>query len=258
MTPARRTVAVLSVLGMIATLPLVARSQVEASRFSISIDGVQVAVVEQAGEARGEVDVGGHRFLRDFFTGRADSLITEVGIPALDAELRRPVKMFVKFDPAYARHYKHAAFPAREAAEPGVSFRLVAPGLDGSAVTAVDAFSVRRVARTQPVKVLDGESTKVKHRDTIEIERPAPPGDFAISDVVLRIEESDAAAWTEWQTSFQAGRAEKKNLRLEILERNRVLIGLELRGAEPITTRRRQGRRETYLVLKLEQVLVSG
>jgi len=194
MSPSRRAISVLSVLAMVAVLPLAARSQTAPERYSILIDGYEVAVVDQEAGIEGAVDVGAHRFLGDFLAGR-DSLVTEVGFPALDNRARHMSKISLEFFPDVRTHKAPTASPRTAAPAPigALSFRLTAPGLDGAAVTAVDAFTVKRTRLSAGMsKTIKGESIRDKHPPEIDVLGRARAG-VEISDVVLRIEEADAA-----------------------------------------------------------------
>jgi hypothetical protein len=257
MTPLRRAVSVFSLLGMLAVLPLAARSQ-SPEPVAITIDGYEMAVVADANGATGEADVGSPAFLRDFLAGHTDSLVTEIGFPAVDAEVQQPHKIVVKFAPEYTR-YQKAPGATRETAATPLSFRLTTRGLDGSAVTAIEGFTVKQVRRTIfPHKSPDhGESQTKSPPEPIEIESWRHGG-LTISDLVLRISDSEAAPWLAWQAACANGPCQRRTLRLTYVAGGRNVLALDLVGAEPVAVQRRAGRREAYLVVKMETVLVSG
>jgi hypothetical protein len=153
----KRTVVVVSMLAGIAVLPLAAMSQT-----TLEWIAPQRFVATRP---------DGSSVVRDF----QDGLVTEVGMPALDAASKEPAKLAIKYasEPARARAF---ASPDRGDVSSWLpsNFRIEVPGVDCRKVSKVDAFTIKQSTSR------DGRRELVAPR------------------LVVWVGESSARSWAEW------------------------------------------------------------
>jgi len=164
----KRTIRILSIGAGIALLPVAAFSQVV----------LQGASPEAFVEAQ-----GGTSLLQDFQNG----LITEVGIPALDAGARDAAKITIKISPEATRQKAPAASFKAEVQKRWLpsNFRLEIAGLDCRHVSKVESFTVKQGVRRDGRRGLEA------------------------SPVVVWISEADARTWLDWANAPAGPRRER-------------------------------------------------
>lgn len=166
----KRAIRILSVLMGLAVLPIAAWSQ---------------DAIEATPESFLEV-TGGRTLVQDF----ADGLVTEIGIPALDATAQDAAKLVVKMSPERTRIKASFRAAVQKRWLPR-NFRLEVSGVDCRHVAKVDAFTVKQSVRA------DG--------------RRAPQA----STVVVWVPESEARSWLDWVSAVGARRLRSFTLFLE-------------------------------------------
>lgn len=147
------------------------------------------------------------------FTG---ALITEVGLPALDAASKDAAKMSIKITPEYTHISstpgagKATAAPAPKAMQKKwlpSNFRLGINGLDCTRVNKIEALTLKQKVVENPV----GEIRSYQKG----------PANREISNLVITLPESDVAGWEAWHKSFvisgKAGQGNARNGQLEYL-----------------------------------------
>ncbi len=111
-------------------------------------------------------------------------IITEVGLPALDASSKDAARMTIKISPEFTRMVKGAGKPAPSASQARVqkkwlpsNFRLEINGLDCKRVNKIEALTLK-------------QNVTGKH---------------SVPNLVVTLPESDAGGWNTWQKSFAIG-----------------------------------------------------
>jgi len=127
---------------------------------------------------------------REFF----NALITEVGVPAMDAAAKDQCYLTVKFAPEYVRHRaasgKATLPPVKAAQEMWLpsNFRLEIDGLDCSRVSHIDPFIVRKKAVADHIG-----NARVDLKE---------PGRIEFPNLAITVAETSAATWFDWFESF--------------------------------------------------------
>ena len=126
---------------------------------------------------------------REFF----HALITEIGIPALDASSKEPAYLTVKFSPEYTKTGKAsgkvaAAKPAAQKQFLPSNFRLELDGLD------CDQGQQDRLVHRE------ADSPEDDIGDLRDVQKE--PGNVEFPNLRVTIAEADAATWHEWHEDF--------------------------------------------------------
>ncbi|HVN60648.1 MAG TPA: phage tail protein [Gaiellaceae bacterium] len=139
-----------------------------------------VVVTDQSLQAKSE---------RQFF----HALITEVGIPALDAAAKDAAYLTVKFSPEYTREVKAAGKlvmpkPSVQKRFLPSNFRLEIDGLDCTKVSRIDAFTVKQSVAADDV----GDGRDVTNE----------PGRLDFPNLRVTLAEAGDATWVAWFDDF--------------------------------------------------------
>jgi phage tail-like protein len=146
----------------------------------------------------------------------SNAIITEVGLPALDASSKDAARMTIKFSPETTRYKKsggraNGGLTGKAKAWTPANFRLVISGLDCTRVARVEAITVKQTLVDNAV----GE------RRDYEKAAVAPP---EVPILVVTLAETSAQSWVDWHENFvingNSGASQEKNGTLEYLMPN--------------------------------------
>jgi len=163
------------------------------------------------------------RSVRDFY----DALITEVGIPALDASAKDPCYMTVGWAPERIRYKEgdqsevKAEFTPHQKAWLPSNFHFSLGDLDTSHVSKIDAFTVKQ--------------SKAKHEVGEKRDAQIEPGALEFPDIKIMITEESSKGWWDWANDFiingNCGEANQKAGAIEFRSPDQKAIGrIELQG----------------------------
>ena len=142
-----------------------------------------------------------------------NALITEIGLPALDASSKDTAKMTVKFTPEHTQH-KKADGASSIAGKSSVqkrwlssNFRLQITGLDCSRVNRIEAITATQ-------KMVENPTGELR-------DYQMEPAYLNVSNLVVTLPESNAKEFYDWHESFvikgDNGKDKEKNGTLEYL-----------------------------------------
>jgi SAM-dependent methyltransferase len=122
-----------------------------------------------------------------------NSLITEVGFPALDASSKEACALTIKFAPEFTKYIKGSGEPkiaASAAQRPWLrsNFRLQIAGLDCTKVNKIDGLTVRPVLVQLPV----GESRSYQQE----------PSHLEVPNLVVTLPDAAAQSFYDWHEDF--------------------------------------------------------
>jgi phage tail-like protein len=124
-----------------------------------------------------------------------NALITEFGMPALDAASKDAAKMTIKISPEFTRTQATAGGTAKAILAPKVqkrwlprNFRLEIPGLDCTRVNRVEAITVKQKVVENP-----GGETRDYQKEPANLETP---------NLVITLPEANAAGFFNWHNQF--------------------------------------------------------
>ena len=127
----------------------------------------------------------------DFF----NAVISEVGIPAMDAASKDAAKMTVKIAPEYTRGSSPKASTPGSGQGPlpqkrwtPANFKIEIDGLDTSRVSKIDAFTVKQSVVTHSV----GEARDAQIQ----------PGQLEVPHLRITLASSSASSWLSWHDDF--------------------------------------------------------
>ena len=122
----------------------------------------------------------------------SSAILTEFGMPALDASAKDPAYMALKFQPESTRRRPvAAACPASTGKQkmffPG-NFRIVIDGIDATRVSKIDAFTIKQ-------GIVSGD---VGGGRTAQIE----PAKLEFPNLVITLQAASAQTWQAWYEDF--------------------------------------------------------
>lgn len=147
-----------------------------------------------------------------------NALISEIGMPAMDAASKDSAKMTIRFAPEYTRSVKGSGQKLNSPAPSGQkmwlpsNFRLEIDGLDCSRVNKIDAFTVKQTIATSQI----GEARDYKRE----------PGSVEFPNLTVEMGIASAASWQTWFDDFvvngHSHDGNEKNGKLTFLSPNRL------------------------------------
>jgi phage tail-like protein len=124
-----------------------------------------------------------------------DALVTEIGMPALDASSKDAARLSVTFSPRTTKLTRGdgsahlvAPTPGRQRRWQARNFRLTVDGLDTTGVSSVGAFVVKQGI--------------IEFRDGSQREPRKEPGSLEIPNLVVTVSEKTAEPWYQWHEDF--------------------------------------------------------
>ena len=123
------------------------------------------------------------------------ALITEVGMPALDAASKDAARMTIKFSPEFTRASAKGGGKVgstanlKQAKWLGSNFKLLIDGLDCTKVNKIEALVIKQKISENPV----GENRDALQREPAEVDFPS---------LKLTLSESSAETWLKWHEDF--------------------------------------------------------